>query len=102
MRLFKRKEDGYEQGFDDAVELLDWEIHESLRMALGSIPEKKRGQRRGYVEALEIVSYVFDGFDMRETSAREFAQSTKAYWKATASFRDGTGSISKEWDSLGN
>ena len=102
MKFFKRKDDGYEEGFNDAVELLDGDIHESLHLALTSIPVKKRGQRRGYLKAMEIVADVFDGFDMRETSAREFSSRTRAFWKATASFREGNGSITKEWDSLGN
>lgn len=102
MKFFKRKEDGYEQGFNEAIELLDWDIHESLHMALRSIPDNKRGQRRGYLKAMEIVADVFDGIDMRETSAREFSNRTKAYWKATQSWNEGNGSISKEWDSLGN
>ena len=102
MKLFKRKEDGYERGFDDAVELLDGELHESLHMALQSIPVKKRGQRRGFLHAIGVVADVFDIYDMREMPAREFTQRTTAYWKATASFSEGNGSISKEWDSLGN
>ena len=102
MRLFKRKEDGYEEGFDDAVELLDGDIHESLHLAFQSIPSKKSGQRRGFLHAIGIVADVFDMYDMRDGSAREFTQKSRAFWKATASFRDGHGSISKEWDSLGN
>lgn len=100
--MFKRKEDGYERGFDDAVELLDMEIHECLHLDLQSIPSKKRGQRRGFLHAIGVVADVFETYDMRQGSAREFTQTTKAYWKATASWRDGSGSISEEWDSLGN
>ena len=101
MKFFKRKKDGYEEGFHDAVELLDWEIHESLHMALKSIPSKKRGQRRGYLKAIGVVADVFDGIVYRETSARDFTRSTQAYWRATQSWNEGDGSISKEWDSLG-
>ena len=102
MRFFKRKEDGYEKGFDDAVELLDWNIHERLHWTLESIPGKKRGQRRGFLNAIGVVADVFDVYAMRDGSAREFTQKSRAYWKATASFNEGNGSISKEWDSLGN
>lgn len=38
-----------------------------------------------------------------DTIMRMFAKdSPQIYWKATASWTDGHGSISKEWDSLGN
>ena len=100
MKFFKRKEDGYEEGFNEAVELLDWNIHERLHWTLKSIPGKKR--RRGFLDAIGVVADVFDEFDLREESAREFSSRTKSYWKATQSWYEGNGSITKEWDSLGN
>ena len=106
MKFFKRKDDQneseYEQGFDDAVELLGMEVYESLHLALRSIPQKKRGQRRGFTHALAVFGDVLDVYDTRDISAREFTARTKNYWKATLSFRDGDASISKEWNSLDN
>ena len=108
MKFFKRKDDysaegvEYENGFDDAVELLDEEIHQRLHLGFGLIPAKKQGRQRGYLEAMAVVSDAFDLYYYREVSAREFTNKTKAFWTATQSFQDGHGSISKEWNSLDN
>ena len=41
--------------------------------------------------------------DFVDSIMRMFAKdSPQIYWKATLSWADGRGSISKEWDSLGN
>lgn len=106
MKFFDRKKDEhadleFAHGFDDAISLLDDEIYDRLERGLAGIPRKKKGRRRGYREAMAAVSDVFDLFAFREVSAREFSNG-RAYWKATNSFQDGNGSISKEWDYLGD
>ena len=108
MRFFKRKDDysaegvEYEDGFDAAVELLDEEIHQRLHLGFNLIPAKKQGRQRGYLEAMAVVSDVFDLYYHREVSAREFTNKTNAFWTATQSWNESNGSISKEWNSLGN